>query len=82
MIPYYSFTSAAISSTKSSISVRLSLIPLLRKASTILLRVSSPLSGANKTPAAAPTTAPPRNAAKILKLFIVLLIFEHYKTNK
>lgn len=65
----YSFTSAAISSTRFSISVRLNLIPLLRKASAILLRVSSPLSGANKIPAAAPTCGgcrPPAFARRTL----------------
>ena len=52
-----SFTSAAIWSTRSSISSRFRRMPFLRKSSAILLRVSSPFSGANNKPAAAPKAA-------------------------
>lgn len=65
------WSSSAMSSTRLSISLRLSLIPRLRMASAILSRVSVPLSGAKRMPHAAPTAAPPKNAAKMLSPFIV-----------
>ena len=57
-------SSSVISSTRASISFRLSLMPRLRNASAIRSRVSEPFSGAKRIPAAAPTMAPPMNVTR------------------
>ena len=60
-----------MSSTRLSISLRFNLMPRLRMASAIRSRVSVPFSGAKRIPQAAPTAAPPKNAARMLRPFIV-----------
>lgn len=59
-------SSSAMSSTKLSSSLPLSLMPRLRIASAMRERISSPFSGAKRIPQAAPTAAPPKKAARML----------------
>ena len=58
-----SLSFAAILLTRFSMSSRLNLMPFSRSTSLILLRVSSPFSGAKSIPRAAPMAAPVRNPA-------------------